>query len=343
MIRSCLFLTLLYLFSCTNQKTEKDDNTEVPVKATTTTIAFGSCAHENEEQPIWQAINQHQPDLWIWLGDIVYGDTEDMDTLKYKYDRAQSKPGYESLKSNTKVIGVYDDHDYGINDGGKEYAKRAESKDLLMEFLGVPAEDPSRSREGAYSSHSLAVDGHTIKIILLDTRYFRDPLMKDKATNHNIPNPTGDILGENQWTWLEQELSDPKADLFVVGSSIQVISEEHRYEKWGNFPTARQRLLDLLVTAQPKALFFISGDRHIAEYSKMDLEGLPYPLYDFTASGLTHTWSSIREETNQYRVQELIAKKNFGLLNIQWTPKPIVTLEMRGLENELLQSEQIEF
>ncbi|MGI9543890.1 MAG: alkaline phosphatase D family protein [Cyclobacteriaceae bacterium] len=346
MIRKCLLLSLFFFCSCTTQngkETENTDSVAEETTATTTTIAFGSCAHEDEEQPIWQAINQHKPDLWIWLGDIVYGDTENMDTLKYKYDQALGKPGYQTLRSQTKVIGVYDDHDYGVNDGGKEYPEKAESKKLLFDFLDVSSNDLARGREGAYSSHLLEVADHTIKIVLLDTRYFRDALMKDAETNHNIPNPTGDILGEDQWIWLEEELSDPDADLFVIGSSIQVVSKEHRYEKWANFPAARKRLLDLLVTTQPRALFFISGDRHIAEFSKMELDGLSYPVYDFTASGMTHTWSSIREEQNTYRVGELLAKKNFGLLTIEWVPKLRVTLEMRGLEDDLLQSEKIEF
>ena len=342
MNRNSLFLVIMCFLSC-NIKTEVI--TSPSGSTETTTIAFGSCAHEDEDQPIWQAINQHQPDLWIWLGDIVYGDTHNMDTLKHKYDMAQSKPGYRELKSQTPVIGVYDDHDYGINDGGKYYSQKADSKKLLMDFLEVPTNHPARNREGAYSSHWLEDHDHAIKIILLDTRYFRDTLVSDIINERKryVPNPDGDVLGEEQWTWLEEELIDPKADLVIVGSSIQFISEDHGYEKWGNFPTARQRMLDLLVKTQPGALFFISGDRHIAEFSRQDVEGLPYSVYDFTASGMTHTWSSITEEANPHRIGELIAKKNFGLINIQWSPEFKVNLEVRGLQNDLLQAEELKF
>lgn len=54
----------------------------------------------------------------------------------------------------------------------------------------------------------------------------------------------------------------------------------------------------------------------MAEVSKMELEGLPYPLYDFTSSGITHIRSGT-SETNKFRVGDIIVK-NFGLLKIQW-------------------------
>ena len=128
----------------------------------------------------------------------------------------------------------------------------------------------------------------------------------------------------------------------MIGSGIQVIAEEQGYEKWANFPRARQRLFDLLAAIKPKPVMFISGDRHIAEVSKIDLPGLDYPLYDFTSSGLTHTWGMAWGEPNRYRVDSLIIRKNFGLIQLDMkSGKPIVTLEVRGVNDELLQQTRI--
>jgi alkaline phosphatase D len=52
----------------------------MPVK-----ILFGSCLHQDKPQPIWQAMNQEQADLFVLLGDNIYGDTENMVELKAKY------------------------------------------------------------------------------------------------------------------------------------------------------------------------------------------------------------------------------------------------------------------
>ena len=140
-----------------------------------------------------------------------------------------------------------------------------------------------------------------MKIILLDGRYFRDELSKDNSKKKRyLPNETGDILGETQWKWLSKELSDTTINLYFIACGIQMIAKDHRFEKWANFPQARQRLFDLLVQKQPKAVMLLSGDRHIAEISKVSLEGLPYDLFDITSSGLNRSWEEIGEEYNEF-------------------------------------------
>ena len=121
------------------------------------------------------------------------------------------------------------------------------------------------------------------------------------------------------------------------------IADEHPYEKWGNFPNERKRLFRLITTIKPKNLLILSGDRHMAKISKMQIEGLPYPLYDFTSSGMTHIRSG-NSETNRYRVQEMVLDKNFGILRISWEGNnPIVTMEARGLQNKLLLKETVRY
>lgn len=207
-----------------------------------------------------------------------------------------------------------------------------------MDFLDVPGKSPLRAREGAYQSYTFGKQGQRIKVIVMDTRYFRDSLQPDLTkTKRYIPNTTGDILGEAQWKWLEKELKTSTADLNILCSSIQVLADEHGHEKWGNFPNCRKRLLSIINQAKPKNLLILSGDRHMAEISKMDLTGLGYPLYDFTSSGMTHIRSG-DTEPNKMRVGAMIVKKNFGLLKIRWEgSKPVVTMQVRGNQNEMFQ------
>lgn len=302
-------------------------------------IAFGSCDHQNNPLKLWDKVLAQKPDLWIWGGDNVYGDTENMDTLRNKFARQKENPGYRKLRSSVPVTGTYDDHDYGVNDGGREYRFRDQSRDILFDFLDIPAGDPARKHSGAYHSRSFGPKGRQVKVINLDTRYFRDPLRKvqfsDPQTGRQEqryePVEGLDILGEEQWAWLEKELKGSKASVNLINSSIQVVSEQHRFEKWANFPTARKRLFDLIARSGAKGVVILSGDRHIAEVSRIDLKGLPYPLYDLTSSGLTHTWATARPEENGHRVGDLIVKKNFGFIRIDWrTGKPVLTFEVLG-------------
>jgi alkaline phosphatase D len=218
------------------------------------------------------------------------------------------------------------------------------SKKALMDFLDVPLSSPVRRREGAYQSYTFGKGPQSVKVILLDLRYFRDSLVPDPTRQKRyLPNMEGEMLGETQWKWLENELSDSEAGLNILCSSVQAIADDHPYEKWGNFPNERKRLLRLITTVKPKNLLILSGDRHMAELSKMQIEGLPYPLYDFTSSGMTHIRSGT-SEPNRYRVQEMVVEKNFGILRISWEGNnPIVTMEARGLQNKLLLKETVRY
>jgi alkaline phosphatase D len=302
-----------------------------------TIITFGSCNKLEKPQHMFSDIAANNPNLWIWLGDIIYADTSNMKVLAAEYKQLKTNPEYKKLRAKAQIVGIYDDHDFGTNDCGKGYPMKKPSKKCLMDFLDVPNNSPVRKRDGSYQSYTFGKDGQKIKVIVLDTRYFRDTLLTDPSNQHRyVPNAKGDILGEAQWKWLEHELKTSTANLNILCSSIQVLSDEHGFEKWGNFPNSRKHLLSLITQAKPKNLMIISGDRHMAEISKLDI-GLPYPLYDFTSSGLTHIRSGTTE-ANRLRVGDMIVKKNFGLLKIHWEgDRPIVAMQVRGGQNEMYQ------
>lgn len=294
-----------------------------------TTIAFGACAHENRPQPIWDAIVAAKPDLFIFAGDNIYGDTEDMDLLKAKYAKLGAQPGYQKLLKTCPVLAVYDDHDYGLNDGGKHYPKRKESAEICLDFFGVPKDDPRRKHEGIYGSQITGKPGQRLQIILLDTRYFRDDYDKGRFSKAERQakkvvgwyQPTKDtsrtMLGEDQWTWLEAELKK-EAEVRIIVSSIQVVSWEKGMECWGNMPHERDRLFKLIETTKANGTFFISGDVHFTELSVSE-EG-PYPLYDLTSSGLNQGPGRVwYQSTNSYRVPgHVYHQRNFGLIQINW-------------------------
>ena len=334
-ITAILLISLFALVpSCDSSETtnpEVGSTDPVEPREGRTVIAFGSNAHEYDEQLIWNAVVENKPSLWIWLGNIVYGDTRNMELLSRKYDIQKNKPGYQKLRENTPVIGTWGDHDYGRNMLGKQHPMKAESRQLLFTYLEIPADNPAWSREGAYYSYELEDQGRSVKVILLDTRYFRDYV-----------GDTADVLGDAQWAWLEEELVSSTADLNIVASGVQVLAEEHSLEKWADFPAARTRLFDLLTHVGGGPVFILSGDRDFAEISRKEIEGLPYPLYDFTSSGLTHSKQDLELEINLHRVQYPIPVKNFGLIIIDWAESPSVTFQVRDIDNTIVLKHQPE-
>ena len=300
-------------------------------------IAFGSCNRQDAPQPLWKPILEDRPDLWIWMGDNIYGDSPVMDTLRAKYNRQNAVVDYQVMKSSTPIIGVWDDHDYGINDGGKNYAQKKASRDLMFDFLNVPPDAPERKREGGYSAHTYGEGEHQVKVILLDGRYFRDTLTRvDRVYQINS---TGQILGEAQWEWLEKELKTSTARVNFIVSGIQFLPTEHAYEKWANFPQEREKLLNLIASSEVQNPILLSGDRHIAEIMKLEDARFPKGIYEVTSSGLTHTWTGIAEEKNSLRVSDLVAKLNYGLASFDWA-KDEVLLEIKG-ENGIVLAKQL--
>jgi hypothetical protein len=116
------------------------------------TIAFGSCLKQTRPQPIWNSVLAKQPDVFLLLGDNIYGDTRDMQKLKDKWDVFSSVPGFKKLRQNSRVLAIWDDHDYGENDAGKEFPKKAESQNIFLDFLSEPANSLRRKTPGIYDS-----------------------------------------------------------------------------------------------------------------------------------------------------------------------------------------------
>ncbi|QHL88251.1 alkaline phosphatase family protein [Nibribacter ruber] len=334
-----LCLMLLLLLSCTTSSIEQKTNPQTPVNAQTplVTLALGSCNSTARKQPLWQEILKNNPQLWIWLGDNIYGDTDDMRVLKAKYDQQRQHPDYQKLYQQIPVIGVWDDHDYGRNNAGKEYEFKAQSARLFWDFLDEPTKSPRRKQKGVYSAHTYGPPGQQVKVLLLDGRYHRDSLVGQEPKYGE--NNKGDLLGEAQWRWLERELRHSKAQFHLIGTGLQIIPNEHGYERWGNFPRARTRLFNLIAKTKAANVILLTGDRHFAEISKIQWPGVPYPIFEFTSSGLTHNWmSGFVHERNRHRVGQMQDRLNFGIMRFHWDQTPyVVDFEIRGKNNRLHQ------
>lgn len=296
-------------------------------------IAFGSCNRESLPQPMWAVITKNQPDLWIWGGDNIYGDSKDAAVIEAKYQKQLALPDYAAFQKQFPILATWDDHDYGWNDAYSTYPLKTITQNLALDFTGVPADDPRRQREGIYGDYDFGPEGQRVKVILIDNRYFSD---YRKAENPQL-------LGDAQRTWLGETLRTSTAQINVIVSGSQVLSEEHNYEKWANFPTDRAWLLKLIREESVPGVIFISGDRHIHEISVLQETDAPYPLVDITSSGLTHSWESFKGEPNKHRVGEVFKELGFGTLEIDWDAEPVtITASIRDGSNQVVNTQLVE-
>jgi len=311
-------------------------------------IAFGSCAKQDRPQPIWDAVIESQPQLFLMIGDNIYGDTDDMQLLWKKYQMLDAQPGFQKLRATCPVMGTWDDHDYGVNDGGVEFPQKRESQQLCLDFFRVPKASPRRQREGVYHAEVFGPPGKRVQVILTDSRYFRSPLKRSskkaepgegyRGVYEPQSDPSLTFLGDAQWKWLEDQLRVP-AEVRILASSVQVLPTEHGWEMWGLFPRERQRLFNLIRDTKANGVVFISGDRHLAEQMRIDSDEstVPYPLLETTSSSLNapsgnFTKAGVRfaSERNRYREGLTFFDVNFGTILIDWDQSnPVVRMQVR--------------
>src|SRR4051812_18937357 len=185
-----------------------------------TRIAFGSCAYQERPQPIWGAVLRYQPELFLFVGDNVYGDVRDgrivpndqaMESLRYAYAQVARVQGFMQVKNNIPHHATWDDHDYGKDDAGGDFAFKEQAQRLFVDFWNIPADDLRRSRPGIYHAASHGPPDKRIQVILLGTRYFRSPLKQTDqlgAPGKERYVPDDDLgktmLGDTQWQWLAE-------------------------------------------------------------------------------------------------------------------------------------------
>ncbi len=281
-------------------------------------IAFGSCGHQDKPQPVLVTVDSlFKPDIFIYLGDNIYGDSHSMAALRKKYARLAAKFEFQNLKKHSKIIATWDDHDYGKNDAGAEYSKKKASKRVFLKFWNEPKGSPRWKHEGIYTSYQFETKGKKkIQIIVLDNRTFRSKLRKanpekDKRDKNDYSvndDYHATMLGSQQWRWLEQELSKP-ADIRIICTSTQFCVDYNGYETWANFPLEQSKMIDLIEKTRANGVFFISGDVHYSELNVGKPEGM-YPLYEVTSSGITETWDHV--EPSEFREGQAFQGNNFG-------------------------------
>lgn len=329
-----LFLVVLILFiSCKKYKIINESfHNDL-------TLSFGSCNNQNIPNILFKEILKNKPKAFIWGGDIIYSDTQTPAVLRENYIKFKKDSLYAKFKDKIEILATWDDHDYGINDGGTENKIKIEAQSYFLDFLDVSKENKRRKQKGIYYSKTIKQDTNSIKIIVLDTRYFRTNLTKNTSGKKRyIPNNYGEgtMLGNEQWLWLENELLNSKANFNIIVSSIQFLSSKHGFESWGNMPHEVDTFKKVIIKTKAKNVIILSGDRHISELSKTNIGNYKYPLIDFTSSGMTHIYSSFHGEENPFRISNVIYEINFGLLKFDFKNKKVL-FEIKGKNNIVLE------
>ncbi|KAI4839362.1 alkaline phosphatase [Plasmodium brasilianum] len=317
-----------------------------------TNFVFLSCNYQkgkvNEE--LLKAVEKRNPQLMLWIGDYFYSECSELKCLDEVYNYIKNDSFYLRLKEKFVIDGIYDDHDYNKNNGDRLYKYKKESKTKYLDYLNVDKSDIRYKRNGAYVS-KLYIDpndeNNQVKIIILDTRYNKDPYpfyAPDSYKDHIIHifisffvrfhaalfglyhNSKNDILGNEQWKWLEKELTNSKARAHIVISSIQIFSNHVMNENWGLMPFALKRLKSVIKKTKPKGLIFLSGDVHFAS-----IIGNEENIVEVTSSSVNqenllsyvnkyfiYLSTNIFNKRSSFELNKIYGFNNFGSVNINY-------------------------
>ena len=303
-----------------------------------TRILIGSCLDEEKgPSSALMSIANEEADLFLMVGDNVYGDRDgrgyvnnqtDLEELRESFADLAARDDFQKVRANHPMMVSWDDHDFGANDAGKEFPFRGLAERVHEVFWGLEDQDVGQW-PGTYYARSFGPEGQRVQIIMLDTRFFRSALTPTdewgvQGKERYLPAPSGsmqDMLGAAQWTWLENQLQQP-ADIRLIASSIQVMPTVHGWEAWSAMPDERQRLFDLIEKTEASGVVFLSGDRHTAFiYEEADI--LPYEAHALTSSSLNVAFATESAELDDRQVGPGFAPENYGAVEIDWDAQTI--------------------
>ncbi len=312
-----------------------------PQEKVLTEILFGSCIKEDQPMPILQSIAGHSPspDLFLFLGDNIYADTTDIRVMRQKYQRLADNADFSRLVSSIPILATWDDHDFGMNDAGTSYEQKEASQRAFLDFWQDSPDSVRRQRPGIHATQVFGPKGKRVQVILLDTRFFRSDLEKSEKRIGGPYVPSKDttktMLGQAQWTWLEEQLKRD-AEIRIIVSSIQLVADDAGQECWANLPHERNRFFQLVKETGAKGIVVVSGDRHWAELSVED-QAAAYPIFDLTSSSLNQAHGRGTPTPNSKRANpSTYHRENYGRIAIDWDANsPSIQLEIIDLHGDV--------
>ena len=334
-MKNLLFIALIFLVSC--EKNEPSVNIK---PSHIYSIGFGSCLTQEKPMPIFNAIKSENYDLFLMLGDNVYGDTDSNDLIELRDAYEKQRENFDRLNLNFPFEAIWDDHDYGKNDGGEEYIYKEEAEQIFLDFWNIPQDDIRRARPGLYFEKTQEIDGISIQMIFLDTRFFRDALLptdekgapgKERYVPHTDTSLT--MLGEDQWTWLQEQL-DKEVDHKIIVTSIQFLAMGHGWEAWKTLPHERQRLIDLVDQSSSEVLF-ISGDRHRGGLYQFSTQSGKV-ISEMTSSSLNLAFAN-DEEDGPLRSGPTFVQENYGEILLDKLTNTL-TVNLKDNQGKIIQS-----
>jgi alkaline phosphatase D len=225
--------------------------------ATSFRVAFGGCAETGSRHPVFNAIRNARPDLFLHVGDMHYEDI-DVDApapFRAAFRQVHASPEQSALYRSTPIAYVWDDHDYGPNNS----SRRAPGQDAAQQvYRELVPHYPLATGPGTHPVYQAFTMGR-VRFLVTDLRSAR--------TSNEAPDSIKTMMGKEQKEWFKGQLRAARDRYPVIAwvSSVPWIGDASDAEdRWSGFTEERRELatfIDSIGVADQ--LVVLSGDAHM--------------------------------------------------------------------------------
>lgn len=264
------------------------------------TMMVASCMNERRypkmQENFWESAFKQRPDVIALIGDNLYADryfpvrkAADPKTLWERYMTSRQRTKLFTHHILTPIWAIWDDHDYGINNGDMTYPHKKAALKVFKAFWAQNEMKPYYTN--APRGSGFMVKAFQQRLFFMDNRFLRTPnaqskrkqalLSKLKAQN---PNYYETQWGKQNERWLFNYLNQEALPSWIVNGG-QVFGGYHPWESYER--SHSKNFYTVLIPKLSKTLspvVFMSGDRHLFELMKIE-DLLPYTTYEVTISG----------------------------------------------------------
>lgn len=265
-------------------------------------FAVVSCAND-EFYPkggaeLWSGLWTAQPQFILEIGDNVYADVKDGKALNPiterniwdRYIETRSLLNIYKKHKLIPIVAIWDDHDYGYNDGDRTFALKDKSLQIFKDFFAQ--DDISQIFQNGPSNSSMYTVGGQ-RFLFMDDRYYRSVNKPSSAFIKNKGYAAYPVKSDNETyethfgkegeAFIDKYINEDQKPTWLI-SGDQFFGNYHNFESYeGNHPNSFRKFISQLKLAKAK-IVFVSGDRHVSEIMKISKSDLGYKSYEITSS-----------------------------------------------------------
>jgi alkaline phosphatase D len=255
-----------------------------------------SATYPEEPAPAYAHVAAADPKFVLQIGDFDHRNPQNIFAMRDMHRDVRGPYSIagsdfqEHISHRFPVFHVWDDHDYGINNGDKTWVARSEALQAFDEYYPTP-DRPNPA--GIWYKFTYM----TSEFFMLDVRSQRDVDTDPDGPDKSMLD--GDNIANGQKQWLFDSLLTSKARWKFIVSGVPFNPTAKPDDGWSAFETERSEIVSFINDHNIEGVILISGDLHsggaidLGDHSGFPEISVPHTnaLVFTPASGIAGVWS----------------------------------------------------